>query len=78
MIDTCTYVHPSGKLVSVHGSHIIYSKYELSAKVETMILKNDVFTTVTGSLKSDYTILRKYRARCSSRETLHRPQAFPV
>lgn len=45
MIDTCTYVNPSGKLVSVHGSEIIYSKYELSAKVETMILRNDVSTT---------------------------------
>jgi len=45
VIDTCTYVNPSGKLVSVHGSEIIYSKYELSAKVETMILRNDVSTT---------------------------------
>ena len=45
MIDTYTYVNPSGKLVSDQGSQTIYSKYELSAKVETMILKNDVSTT---------------------------------
>ena len=45
VIDTYTYVNPSGKLVSDQGSQTIYSKYELSAKVETMILKNDVSTT---------------------------------
>ena len=45
MIDTYTYVNPSGKLVSDQGSQAIYSKYELSAKVETMILKNDFSTT---------------------------------
>ena len=45
MIDTYTYVNPSGKLVSDQGSQTIYSKYELSAEVETMILKNDVSTT---------------------------------
>ena len=45
VIDTYTYVKPSGKLVSDQGSQTIYSKYELSAKVETMILKNDVSTT---------------------------------
>ena len=44
MIDTYIYVNPSGKLVSDQGSQTIYSKYELSAKVETMILKNDVST----------------------------------
>ena len=44
VIDTYTYVNPSGKLVSDQGSQTIYSKYELSAKVETMILKNDVST----------------------------------
>ena len=44
MIDIYTYVNPSGKLVSDQGSQTIYSKYELSAKVETMILKNDVST----------------------------------
>ena len=45
VIDTYTYVNPSEKLVSDQGSQTIYSKYELSAKVETMILKNDVSTT---------------------------------
>ena len=45
VIDTYTYVNPSGRLVSDQGSQTIYSKYELSAKVETMILKNDVSTT---------------------------------
>ena len=47
MIDAYIYViiYPSGKLVSDQGSQTIYSKYELSAKVETMILKNDVSTT---------------------------------
>ena len=43
-IDTYIYVNPSGKLVSDQGSKTMYSKYELSAKVETMILKNNVFT----------------------------------
>ena len=38
MIDTPICVNPS-------GSQTIYSKYELSAKVESMVLKNDVFTT---------------------------------
>ena len=45
MIDTHICVNPSGKLVSDQGSQTIYSKYELSAKVESMVLKNDVFTT---------------------------------
>ena len=43
-IDTYIYINPSGKLVSDQGFQTIYSKYELSAKVETMILKNDVST----------------------------------
>ena len=43
-IDTYIYVNPSGKLVSDQGSQTMYSKYELSAKVDTMILKNNVFT----------------------------------
>ena len=43
-IDTYIYVNPSGTLVSDQGSQTMYSKYELSAKVETMILKNNVFT----------------------------------
>ena len=43
-IDTYIYVNPSGNLVSDQGSQTMYSKYELSAKVETMILKNNVFT----------------------------------
>ena len=43
-IDTYIYVNPSGKLVSDQGSQTMYSKYELSAKVETMILKNNIFT----------------------------------
>ena len=45
MIDTHICVNPSGKLVSDQGSQTIYSKYELSAKVESMVLRNDVFTT---------------------------------
>ena len=50
VIDTYIYVNPSGKLVSHQGSQTIYSKYELSAKVETMILKNDASkNAVTGS-----------------------------
>ena len=43
-INTYIYVNPSGKLVSDQGSQTMYSKYELCAKVETMILKNNVFT----------------------------------
>ena len=38
------YENFTGKLVSDQGSQTLYSKYELSAKVETMILKNDVAT----------------------------------
>ena len=38
------YENSTGKLVSDQGSQTLYSKYELSAKVETMILKNDVAT----------------------------------
>ena len=44
VIDTYIYVNLSGKLVSDQGSQTIYSKCELSAKVESMILKNDVST----------------------------------
>ena len=36
------YENSTGKLVSDQGSQTLYSKYELSAKVETMILKDDV------------------------------------
>ena len=45
VIDTHICVNPSGKLVDDQGSRTIYSKYELSAKVESMVLRNDVFTT---------------------------------
>ena len=37
MIDTHICVNLSGKLVSDQGSETIYSKYELSAKVESMV-----------------------------------------
>ena len=36
------YQNLSGKLVSDQESQTVYSKYELSAKVETMILKNEI------------------------------------
>ena len=45
VIDTHICINPSGKLVSDQGSQIIYSKYEFSAKVESMVLRNDIFTT---------------------------------
>ena len=45
MIDTHICFNPSGKLVSDQGSQTIHSKYEMSAKVESMVLRNDVFTT---------------------------------
>ena len=35
----------SGKLVSDQQSQTVYLKYELSAKVESMILKNEVSTS---------------------------------
>ena len=44
VIDTHICVNPSGKLVSDQGCQTIYSKYELSAKVESMVLRNNVFT----------------------------------
>ena len=47
MIDTHICVNPSGKLVYDQGSQTIYSKYELSAKVESMVLRNDVCTTAS-------------------------------
>ena len=45
VIDTHICVNPLGKLVSDQGSQTIYLKYELSAKVESMVLRKDVFTT---------------------------------
>ena len=39
------YENLTGKLVSDKGSQTLYSKFELSAKVETMILMNEVSTT---------------------------------
>ena len=45
VIDTHICVNPSGKLVSDQGSQTLYLKYELSAKVESMVLRKDVFTT---------------------------------
>ena len=45
VLDTHICVNPSGKLVSDQGSQTIYLKYELSAKVESMVLRKDVFTT---------------------------------
>ena len=39
------YENLSGKLVSDQESQTVYSKYELSAKVEAMILKNEVSTS---------------------------------
>ena len=45
MMDIHICVNPSGKLVSDQGSQTIYSNYELSAKVESMVLRNDVFIT---------------------------------
>ena len=42
MIDTHICVNPSGKLVSDQGSQTIYLKYELSAKVESMVFRKDV------------------------------------
>jgi len=38
------YEDHSGKLVCDQGCQTLYSKYELSAKVETMILKNETYT----------------------------------
>ena len=45
VIDTHICVNPSGKLVSDQGSQTIYLKYELSANVESMVVRKDVFTT---------------------------------
>ena len=39
------YENLSGKLVPDQECQTVYSKYELSAKVETMILKNEVSTS---------------------------------
>ena len=39
------YENLSGKLVSDQKSQTVYSKYELSAKVKTMILKNKLSTS---------------------------------
>ena len=42
---THVYENTTGKLVSGQGSQTVYSKYELSAKVETMVLKNELSST---------------------------------
>ena len=39
------YEDHSGKLVRDQGSQTLYSKYELSAKVKTMMLRNETSTT---------------------------------
>ena len=46
----------TGKLVSDQGSQTVFSKYELSAKVETIILKNEVSTTKLKASKIISTI----------------------
>ena len=56
---TYTYVKPSGKLVSDQGSQPIFSKYELSAKVESVILKNDISTTQLQGPKIESTLSYK-------------------
>ncbi|KAJ7377728.1 hypothetical protein OS493_026863 [Desmophyllum pertusum] len=55
-IDECdvtrthdVYENLTGKLVTDQGCQTLYSKYELSAKVETMILKNEVSTTIKAT-----------------------------
>ena len=75
MIDTHICVNPSGKLVSDEGSQTIYSKYELYAKVESMVLRNDVSTTARyhySSIDHDYhvrlgpsTLLAVLRTDCT-------------
>jgi len=57
------YENLSGKLVSDQETQTVYSKYELSAKVETMILKNEVSTSKLPPPK--IVVLRKHCAGCS-------------
>ena len=76
---TDVYENSTGKLVSDEGSQTVYSKYELSAKVDTMILKNEVSTMIfLGSQNSKYTILREYHSRSRYYETLHWPYSSAV
>jgi len=57
------YENLSGKLVSDQETQTVYSKYELSAKVETMILKNEVSTSKL--LPPKIVVVRKHCAGCS-------------
>ena len=43
MVVTPVYENSTGKLVLDNSSRTVYSKFELSDKVETMILKNEEF-----------------------------------
>ena len=43
MVVTPMYENSTGKLVLDNSSRTVYSKFELSDKVETMILKNEEF-----------------------------------
>ena len=43
MVVTPVYENSTGKLVLDNSSQTVYSKFELSDKVETMILKNEEF-----------------------------------
>lgn len=52
------YENLSGKLVSDQESQTVYSKYELSAKVETMILKNEVSTSFFKIVEKRRYVLR--------------------
>ena len=51
ILDTeAEYLSPStGRIVSNQGTHTEYSKYVLSAKVETMVLRNEVATMKNDS-----------------------------
>ena len=43
MVVTPMYENSTGKLVLDNSSRTVYSKFKLSDKVETMILKNEEF-----------------------------------
>ena len=48
---TPVYENSTGKLVLDKSSQTVYSKFELSEKVETMILKNEEFFLKKSNLK---------------------------
>ena len=73
VIDTYIYVNLSGKLVSDQGSQTIYSKYELSAKVETQLQGPKIVSTLSyENIVQDVALMKHFTGlKPSQFEVLH-------